>query len=1011
MIRRRSSAISWTLVLASAAFATVASADRPPIELPPQSQASPELLVPATRASAAHRAPSKSARAMEPSPIPQDMPRPSALASDLGAPARASGLPVPEIGGDDRVISAPGFPQDVAVASNGDLYVAFGYIQNAPIDEWIDVYRSQDGGDTFQFFGRLGTIGDFDRDRLVRIQIAEGIEDRLFVLYMRSSPSGPGFIVECAYAELSGVSAVWNRRPVFTESGVTHFMGDFVSDAVHFQDYYLYAVTAGLDDNGGDIWFSRSTDFGNTWSPAYRIAEISSASNERYWDPRIDYGFGGAIHVTWTHIEQGQDLLDDGVLYRRALDYADSPASWDPSAWSLFGTTDGVDQIALDVAASTTSNVVWLSLGELPFYLNPRVVTSPDAGASWTPAVTYDLPWQREGELEYRPSTGEFVGVGSDALGGLGIYVVTAVAPHVIPPSWSGMQRFADEETAYLPQSRVAFDPTRGDRAAVVWTGGAIGGPATAYFDAEWRGDSGYPNLETGFPVDLGNVPDSPPAIANLDADPFGEIVFGDDAGYVRVYNHDGTARTGWPRLVGPTPPGGPVAIADLNGHGEPAVVVGTADGRVVAMAPDGGLLPGFPVDLGTNAATFVSIGRLGNPDSRGIVACSGTDVFLITGTGQVDPIVWNFTGPHHVPAAIGDVDDDGITEIVSVKGPVPGSEWFFVHVTTPGSYDVEMFRAFPTNTIFNQPVLADLDLDGDLEIIVSTGQGLLFAMHHTGADVTGWPWSNGTGSPLTGASAAQFVGGPAPDLAVASQDGRLHVLFSNGTQQAGYPRPTDVSPGAHRAPPTLDQIHQEASNPIIGSTLGRAWTFSNLGATVPGWPRELGGDCELSAASGDLDLDGRNEIVFLTESQLVVVDVGHPPAGFGGERWPMLGNDPGRRSCLECDDAVVEDAPFAAPAGRIVFRPPTPNPSRGSVALRYELPQPAAVILEVFDVSGRRVCTVVKREQPASEHTAVFDGRDDAGARLPGGLYFARLQVRGPGMRDTVTRRFSLLH
>jgi flagellar basal-body rod modification protein FlgD len=60
-------------------------------------------------------------------------------------------------------------------------------------------------------------------------------------------------------------------------------------------------------------------------------------------------------------------------------------------------------------------------------------------------------------------------------------------------------------------------------------------------------------------------------------------------------------------------------------------------------------------------------------------------------------------------------------------------------------------------------------------------------------------------------------------------------------------------------------------------------------------------------------------------------------------------------------------------------------------------------LLLEVTDVRGRAVRRIPLGERPAGEGSFVFDGRDDAGAPLPAGVYLATLET--PGAR--VSRKF----
>ena len=71
-----------------------------------------------------------------------------------------------------------------------------------------------------------------------------------------------------------------------------------------------------------------------------------------------------------------------------------------------------------------------------------------------------------------------------------------------------------------------------------------------------------------------------------------------------------------------------------------------------------------------------------------------------------------------------------------------------------------------------------------------------------------------------------------------------------------------------------------------------------------------------------------------------------------------------------------------------------TPNPFAGSTRIAYELPAAGAVRVDVFDLSGRLVRTLVDGPQGPGRETVAWDGRDDAGRALAGGIYFIRLRA-----------------
>ena len=82
------------------------------------------------------------------------------------------------------------------------------------------------------------------------------------------------------------------------------------------------------------------------------------------------------------------------------------------------------------------------------------------------------------------------------------------------------------------------------------------------------------------------------------------------------------------------------------------------------------------------------------------------------------------------------------------------------------------------------------------------------------------------------------------------------------------------------------------------------------------------------------------------------------------------------------------------------------PNPFNPSTLIPYQLPAPMRVRLEVFNLLGQRIATLVDREQPAGFHTAEWDATDAAGQAVGAGVYLYRLN--GDGAK--ITRRMLLI-
>jgi flagellar hook assembly protein FlgD len=93
--------------------------------------------------------------------------------------------------------------------------------------------------------------------------------------------------------------------------------------------------------------------------------------------------------------------------------------------------------------------------------------------------------------------------------------------------------------------------------------------------------------------------------------------------------------------------------------------------------------------------------------------------------------------------------------------------------------------------------------------------------------------------------------------------------------------------------------------------------------------------------------------------------------------------------------DAGEQDADMASTATVLTC---SPNPFGRTTGIRFELSQSSRVILRVFDVGGRAVRQLVNGEpQNAGPHRIQWDGRDDGGRELAGGIYRLRLEAGGP--------------
>jgi hypothetical protein len=68
------------------------------------------------------------------------------------------------------------------------------------------------------------------------------------------------------------------------------------------------------------------------------------------------------------------------------------------------------------------------------------------------------------------------------------------------------------------------------------------------------------------------------------------------------------------------------------------------------------------------------------------------------------------------------------------------------------------------------------------------------------------------------------------------------------------------------------------------------------------------------------------------------------------------------------------------------------PNPFNPTTTIRFDLPKPADVKLEVYNLLGQRMATLINGYQLAGNHTVTWNGKGDEGEDMATGLYLMKL-------------------
>lgn len=325
------------------------------------------------------------------------------------------------------------------------------------------------------------------------------------------------------------------------------------------------------------------------------------------------------------------------------------------------------------------------------------------------------------------------------------------------------------------------------------------------------------------------------------------------------VYEHDGALRGGWPQLSNDSGYAYGVfndnaAVADLDGDGAGEIVVPSDVHYICAYESNGVQIPAHPM-YGDKAWGKVGVHVDHAVDLRGYAHC-GT---------EHRP---NFA---HTPAIIVDVNGDGVLEAV-VTGNVyncgtspytslyempfifkadrsrwsgDGFDWTAIPVpdgaAAPLSEDWHVVESDMPN-----PVAADLDGDGKLEILHSSYDGRVHAYWLDKTEHGNWPYSVYTGGPIRFASE--------PVVADLDDDGHAEVIFGSWVQKGsdqtgklhildyqGNPlHEVDLPPGfgspewnGALAAPTLANIDADADLEVVLNTAHSGFVAYELPGTA----------------------------------------------------------------------------------------------------------------------------------------------------------------------------------
>jgi hypothetical protein len=434
------------------------------------------------------------------------------------------------------------------------------------------------------------------------------------------------------------------------------------------------------------------------------------------------------------------------------------------------------------------------------------------------------------------------------------------------------------------------------------------------------------------------------------------------------------------------------VTTGDLNGDGNPDVVVGNEDflttnpQSVSVFLGQGDGTLGARVDYSSpyvpSAVALADLNGDGKLDLAYSTYSNG-HVYGFLGNGD-GTLGQRFNYP--VGAALsrslatGDLNGDGKLDLVTLGHNASG---FVICSVLLGNGDGTFSTSTDINTGLSTSAswalaMADLNSDGRLDLVICTTE--VYILLGNGDGTFQAPQDAGVAG--RGAAIGDLNGDGIPDLAVATwSDSTVSVQLGLGNGQFGAPTYFRTRPYPNAV--TIGDLNHDGAPDLVVACGGGGTApvhdvsvlVGNGDGTFAASTNLATGGLGYSVAIVDLNHDHRPDLL-----------VGCVPGGGGGVLSVLLNTTP-----------IIGVAGGPLPAA-FELSDVAPSPTGGIGRVHFSVPRDARVRLTLTDIQGRRVVTLADDVYKRGRYEVAWDGRIDGG-RAPSGIYFVRLETSGASM------------
>lgn len=417
--------------------------------------------------------------------------------------------------------------------------------------------------------------------------------------------------------------------------------------------------------------------------------------------------------------------------------------------------------------------------------------------------------------------------------------------------------------------------------------------------------------------------------------------------------------------------------------------------------------------DLDSNGTQDIIFGSAWNSQS----------VFGIEGaTGQT---IWSyntFLNPPHgyiySVASMGDINGDSVPEVIAGAGSDANAAYCI-----NGRDGSLIWRVGTGDAAYSVCRIDDINDDGIADAAIGTGDNsdLIYCLSGAALDTLRVIWRYNSGGSVLSLTRIDDIDNDQHNDIIAGISFGVNEVVALSGHSAGNTTiiwRTPIGAPVMKVVTCPDLNHDGSEDVLVASWTNFALALSGVNGTEL-WHNDIGGDVYSVASTSDITEDSIPDVIAGgLNGDVVLID------GASGQTVWIASTDAPILTVRAIDDINGDGIPDIIAGqekngdagGKIllfsggtlnptfIFSPDSkmprdfmalsnyPNPFNAQTRICYYLPTPGMVKLEIFNLLGQSVKTLVDEHQNAGSHNVLWDACDDGSVSIAAGLYFGRL-------------------